>query len=77
MEGSCIRHFIHGFVHGGNHCWGKGLGHIPDAQADHVLVGVGLGIGCNFFGNGAEEIASRKLLVIFINFKHGITPFFV
>ena len=53
-------HFIDSFMHRFDDGRSQRAGYVADTETDDVRVGMGLGIGCNFFGNGSKEIIARK-----------------
>ena len=55
-----------------NHSWNKRKGYIPYSQTNDLLIGMILLIGSHLLCDGGKQIASRQLLVIFIDLKHGI-----
>ena len=61
MEGLCMAHFLHGFVHGLYDGRSQGLGDISDPKADNALLGVLRRICGDLFANVRKKIAARQL----------------
>ena len=59
-EGFGLAHFIDGFMHRFDDGRGQRTGDVANAETDDVRIGMGLGIGGNFFGNGSKEIIAGK-----------------